>query len=187
MIPAESPLLKGRETGVLPAGQESSGVTRPPFVTEADTCRKYVVPKLQAAGWENEPHSIAEQRTFTDGRIIPHGNSAKRRPGKRADYILRYTRDIPLAIVEAKSIYETPGRAMQQAKDYAEILNLKFAYATNDHASSANLRKEWSDPEKRDEIMQKLAGRGIDFDQLALQAGHPEADPLDLLCHLAFN
>jgi type I restriction enzyme R subunit len=32
---------------------------------EADTCRKLVVPKLQAAGWDNDPHSIAEQRTFS--------------------------------------------------------------------------------------------------------------------------
>ena len=61
---------------------------------EADTCRKYVVPKLQAAGWDNEPHRINEQVTFTDGRIVVVG-SGKRRPGKRADYILRYTRDMP--------------------------------------------------------------------------------------------
>jgi type I restriction enzyme R subunit len=38
---------------------------------EADTCRKFVVPQLQAAGWDNEPHSIAEQRTITDGRVVP--------------------------------------------------------------------------------------------------------------------
>jgi predicted acetyltransferase len=38
--------------------------------TEADTCRRFVVPKLQAAGWDNEPYSIAEQRTITDGRIV---------------------------------------------------------------------------------------------------------------------
>src|ERR1035441_10539276 len=38
--------------------------------TEADTCRTYVVPKLQTAGWETEPHSIAEQRQFTAGRIV---------------------------------------------------------------------------------------------------------------------
>ena len=38
------------------------------MANEADTCRKYVVPKLQAAGWDNDPHSIAEQRTITDGR-----------------------------------------------------------------------------------------------------------------------
>ena len=38
--------------------------------SEADTCRKFVVPKLQAAGWDDDPHSIAEQRTITDGRIV---------------------------------------------------------------------------------------------------------------------
>jgi type I restriction enzyme R subunit len=65
--------------------------------TEADTCRKYVVPKLQAAGWDDDPHSIAEQRFFTDGRIIATGNTARRRPGKRADCLLRYRRDFPLA------------------------------------------------------------------------------------------
>src|SRR5437870_10437743 len=43
--------------------------------TEADTCRTLITPKLQAAGWENDPHSIAEQRTFTDGRIIVHGSA----------------------------------------------------------------------------------------------------------------
>jgi type I site-specific restriction endonuclease len=43
--------------------------------TEADTCRKFVVPKLQAAGWDNEPYSIAEQRTITDGRIVPVGKT----------------------------------------------------------------------------------------------------------------
>jgi type I restriction enzyme M protein len=40
------------------------------MITEADTCRKYVVPKLQLAGWDRHPHSITEQKTFTDGRII---------------------------------------------------------------------------------------------------------------------
>src|SRR6266498_2056254 len=99
--------------------------------TEADTCRTLITPKLQAAGWENDPHSIAEQRTFTDGRIIVHGNTARRRPGKRADYILRYTRDFPIAVVEAKSEHEPAAAGLQQAKDYAEILKFKFAYATN--------------------------------------------------------
>ena len=48
--------------------------------TEADTCRRLVVPKLQAVGWGNEPYSIAEQRTITDGRIVPVGKSFIRRP-----------------------------------------------------------------------------------------------------------
>ena len=42
-------------------------------MNEADTCRKYVLPKLQSAGWDDEPHSIAEQRKITDGRIVPMG------------------------------------------------------------------------------------------------------------------
>src|SRR6266568_3574513 len=61
--------------------------------TEADTCRKFVVPKLQAAGWDNEPYSLAEQRTITDGRIVPVGKGFIRRAPKRVDYLLRYTRN----------------------------------------------------------------------------------------------
>jgi type I restriction enzyme R subunit len=98
---------------------------------EADTCRRYVVPKLQAAGWEDEPHRINEQVTFTDGRIIVTGRQGRRRPGKRADYILRFRPDFPIAVVEAKPTYAAPGDGLQQAKDYAEILDLKFANATN--------------------------------------------------------
>jgi type I restriction enzyme, R subunit len=100
-------------------------------MNEADTCRKYVVPKLIAVGWDEEPHSITEQRTFTDGRIIVSGAKVRRGKQKRADYLLRYTRDFPMAVVEAKSLYATPASGLQQAKEYAEILGLKFAYSTN--------------------------------------------------------
>lgn len=98
---------------------------------EADTCRMWVVPRLQAAGWDASPHSIAEQRTITDGRIVPVGAGFVRRPPKRVDYLLRYTRDFPLAVVEAKAAYRAAADGMQQAKQYAEMLGLKFAYATN--------------------------------------------------------
>ena len=50
------------------------------------------IPKLQAVGWDKEPYSIAEQRTITDGRIVPLGKSFIRRPPKRVDYLLRYRR-----------------------------------------------------------------------------------------------
>lgn len=102
-----------------------------PNLTEADTCRKYVLPKLYAAGWDDE--RISEQRTFTDGRIMLAGNKYSRRPQKRADYLLRYRRDFPIAIVEAKAAYKNTGDGLQQAKDYAQILGLKFAYSTNGH------------------------------------------------------
>jgi len=98
---------------------------------EADTCRKYVVPLLQNAGWDREPHSIAEQRTITDGRIVPLGKGFVRKAPKRVDYLLRYTRDFPLAVIEAKAAYKSASDGVQQAKRYAEILGLKFAYATN--------------------------------------------------------
>jgi len=100
---------------------------------EADTCRKFVVPRLTEAGWDNDPHSFTEQRTFTDGRIVVAGSRVKRRKQKRADYLLRYTRDFPIAVVEAKADYKSSGDGLQQAKDYAEILGLKFAYSTNGH------------------------------------------------------
>ena len=61
----------------------------------------------------------------------PWAQGFVRKPPKRADYLLRYTRDFPLAVVEAKAAYKTAGDGLQQAKDYAEILGLKFAYATN--------------------------------------------------------
>lgn len=101
------------------------------MTNEADTCRKFVVPKLQSAGWDHEPHSIAEQRTVTDGRVIPVGEGFVRNPPKRVDYLLRFTRDFPLAVVEAKAGYKSASTAVQQARDYADILGLKYAYATN--------------------------------------------------------
>lgn len=100
-------------------------------LTEADTCRTFVVPKLQAAGWDTPPHAINEQRTFTDGRIYFAGRTARRGRQKRADYLLRYRPDFPIAVVEAKARYKHAAEGLQQAKDYAEILGLKFAYATN--------------------------------------------------------
>ena len=100
-------------------------------LTEAETCRKLVVPKLQAVGWDTEPHSIAEQRTITDGRIVPVGRGFIRRAPRRVDYLLRFERNFPLAVVEAKAAWKTAGDGLQQAREYVEMLGLKFAYATN--------------------------------------------------------
>ena len=100
-------------------------------MNEADTCRKYVEPRLIQSGWDNEPHSFTEQQNFTDGRIIIVGDKPKRRKKKRADYLLRFTRDFKIAVVEAKPKYKNPGDGLQQAKEYAQMLGLKFAYATN--------------------------------------------------------
>lgn len=101
-------------------------------MNEADTCTKYVVPKLVAAGWDAAPHSFTEQRSFTDGRVYVRPDAKTRRgEKKRVDYLLRYTRDYAIAVVEAKSKYKHAGDGLGQAKDYAEALGLRFAYSTN--------------------------------------------------------
>ncbi len=97
--------------------------------SEADTCRKEVTPKLYNANWSDE--QILEQRTFTDGKIVVLGRKARRKKGKRADYILRYKTDYPIAVIEAKKKYNKAADGLQQAKDYAQILGLNFAFATN--------------------------------------------------------
>ncbi|MGM9426300.1 EcoAI/FtnUII family type I restriction enzme subunit R [Hydrogenophaga sp. MI9] len=100
-------------------------------MTEADTCRVHVTPRLVEAGWATEPSFMGEQRSFTNGRIVVAGGVVRRGPQKRADYLLFYRRDFPLAVVEAKETSLPAENAVQQAREYAEILGLKFAYATN--------------------------------------------------------
>jgi type I restriction enzyme R subunit len=100
---------------------------------ESDTCAEFVIPKLVEAGWDSAPHAVVEQESCTDGRITVVGKSAYRQPKKRPDYLLRYTRDLTLAVVEAKRENKLPADGLQQAKDYADLLGLHFAYATNGH------------------------------------------------------
>ena len=70
--------------------------------SEADTCRKEVLPKLYESQWTDE--LILEQRTFTDGKIIVIGRKARRKKAKRFDYLLRYSQNFPIAIVEPKTM-----------------------------------------------------------------------------------
>jgi type I restriction enzyme R subunit len=100
-----------------------------PTLTEADTCRKYVLPKLYAARWDDD--RISEQKTFTDGRIVVVGNRTNRRPQKRADYLLRYRTDFSIAVVEAKAAYKNPGDGLQQAKEYAQTRVARSIYQSS--------------------------------------------------------
>ena len=96
---------------------------------EADTCRTYILPKLHDAGWEDG--TITEQLVLTPGRIIPVGDKHTRREGLRPDYVLFIRRNIPIAVVEAKADYKQAGDGLQQAIEYAEMMGVKFAYASN--------------------------------------------------------
>ena len=98
-------------------------------MNEADTCRTYVLPKLKTAGWEDE--YITEQMVLTPGRIVPIGDRHTRKEGLRPDYVLFIRQNIPIAVVEAKADYKSPADGLQQAIQYAEMLNVKFAYSSN--------------------------------------------------------
>ena len=69
-------------------------------LSERDICTKYILPALEKAGW-NQITQIREEVSFTDGRIYVKGNLSSRGKRKRADYILYFKPNIPIAIIEA--------------------------------------------------------------------------------------
>ena len=98
--------------------------------TEADIKTKFILPAIKKAGWDINTQ-IREEVSFTQGRIIVRGKMAVRGKGKRADYILYYKPNIPLAIIEAKDDSHEIGHGMQQALEYAEILDIPFVFTSN--------------------------------------------------------
>jgi type I restriction enzyme R subunit len=74
---------------------------------------------------------IREEVGFTNGRIIVRGKLVTRGQAKRADYILYYKPNIPLALIEAKDNSHNVGDGMQQALDYAATLDLSFVFSSN--------------------------------------------------------
>lgn len=102
-------------------------------LSERDICSKYITPALINAGWDLE-RQIREEVTFTDGRIIVRKKLVTRGKRKRADYILYYKSNIPLAIIEAKDNKHSVGAGIQQALQYAEMLDIPFVYSSNGDA-----------------------------------------------------
>ena len=99
-------------------------------LSERDICTKFIIPALQKAGWNIEKQ-IREEVYFTDGKIYIKGNKTKRGTRKRADYILYYKPNIPVAIIEAKRNEKSIGFGIQQALDYAGILDIPVAFSSN--------------------------------------------------------
>ena len=99
-------------------------------LSERDICTKFITPALRRAGWD-EMLQIREEVSFTKGRIIVRGKLVTRGQAKRADYILYYKPNIPVAVIEAKDNSHSIGDGMQQALDYAETLNIPFAFSSN--------------------------------------------------------
>ena len=99
-------------------------------LSERDICTKYIQPALEKAGWDKLTQ-IREEVSFTDGRIYVKGNLTSRGKGKRADYILYYKPNIPIAIIEAKDNKSSVKSGIQQALDYARILDIPSVYSSN--------------------------------------------------------
>lgn len=97
--------------------------------TEADTRATLIDPSLERSGWL--PEQIRREYQFTDGRITVTGRAHRRGTGKRCDYVLRWSRDQLLAVVEAKARGVPATDGLQQAIEYATTLSAPFAYATN--------------------------------------------------------
>ena len=99
-------------------------------LSERDICTKYITPALINAGWDLQTQ-ILEEVSFTDGKIHVNGKLTFRGKRKRADYILYYKPNIPIAIIEAKDNNQTIGAGMQQALDYARILDIPCVFSSN--------------------------------------------------------
>lgn len=99
-------------------------------LSERDICTKYITPALERAGW-NKLSQLLEEVSFTAGRIYVKGKLTARGKAKRADYILYYKPNIPLALVEAKDNRHAVGAGMMQALDYARILDIPFVFSSN--------------------------------------------------------
>ncbi len=99
-------------------------------LTEEEIKLRYITPAIEKAGWDKQKQ-IRMEYSFTDGRIIPIGKTYKRGKAKKADYLLSHINNLPLAIVEAKSNKYALGTGMQQALEYAKILDIPFVYSSN--------------------------------------------------------
>ena len=99
-------------------------------LSERDICTKFITPALRKAGWD-EMTQIREEVSFTKGPIIVRGKLVSRGKGKRADYILYYKSNIPIAVIEAKDNTHAIGDGLQQGLSCAETLNIPFVFSSN--------------------------------------------------------
>jgi type I restriction enzyme R subunit len=105
-------------------------------LTEADIRTKFITPAIVGTDgkkWDVMTQ-VREEVFFTKGRVIVRGKTVKRGEAKKADYLLDYKPNLPLAVVEAKDNNQSVGAGMPQALEYAEILDLPFAYSSNGDA-----------------------------------------------------
>lgn len=99
-------------------------------LSEQDIRTKFITPAIKNAGWD-EMTQLREEVYFTAGRIEVQGKIVKRGEAKKADYILYHKHNLPIAVIEAKDNKHSISSGIQQAQDYAELLDIPFAYSSN--------------------------------------------------------
>lgn len=99
-------------------------------LTERDICTKFILPAVKRAGWD-EMLQVREEVYFTKGRIIVRGKLVTRGKAKKADFVLYYKPNIPIALIEAKDNNHSVGDGMQQGLDYAATLDIPFVFSSN--------------------------------------------------------
>lgn len=121
-------------------------------LTEADIRTKFITPALVGANGDkwNVMTQIREEAYFTKGRVIVRGKTVRRGEAKKADYLLFYKPNLPIAVIEAKDNSHSVGGGMQQALDYAEILDVPFAYSCNGDAFLEHDRTATQGPVSRE-------------------------------------
>lgn len=99
-------------------------------LSERDICTKYITPALEKAGWDIATQ-VREEFQLTKGRILVRGKLHTRAQHKRADYVLFYKPNLPIAVVEAKDNRHSVADGMQQALGYADLLEVPFVFSSN--------------------------------------------------------
>ncbi len=99
-------------------------------LSEQDICTKFITPAVKRGGWDILSQ-VREQVFFTNGRIIVRGKLVSRGQRKFADYVLYYKPNLPIALIEAKDNCHPIGGGMQQALEYAEVLDIPFVFSSN--------------------------------------------------------
>nr|WP_321401841.1 DEAD/DEAH box helicase family protein [uncultured Desulfobacter sp.] len=99
-------------------------------LSERDICTKFITPALARTGWDIATQ-VREEYPLTQGRIIVRGKLHTRAKNKRADYVLFYKPNIPIAVIEAKDNTHSMGDGMQQALGYADMLQVPFVFSSN--------------------------------------------------------
>lgn len=100
-------------------------------LSEEDIKLRYITPSIVDKGWSVDNITMETKVKLTDGKINLRGNLVSRGKAKYADYVLYYNRATPIAIVEAKDASHAVAHGLQQAKEYAQMMDVPFAFSSN--------------------------------------------------------